>query len=943
MVKINYIDDPTQKNIIIYDCVNIAEFVCSKCNNRDEVLDLVFFSHDTFGQRIKPYAGFELIDTGEYTVISNKKLPNDAFTVGIALAEIFTWANVAIFALSFAATYFISKALMPDMPEIETGSTSRNAESATNSITRSTNDQRINQRTDDIFGKVTKHIPSIMQVPYTIGINDIEHEVLFGVVGRGHYEIDTNEIFDGITRYNTINGASINIYQPNEFTNDNNEKNPQISIGSIINEPVGIYRNISSIQRTELEPPFDENEITPIWHIYWYNNNTANLYIDNYQELDFDFRDNIFVGDRINIFDFRLYIDDGTITINHSNGSTTVDALKLVYLTGTYEVLQSEENYISISIPDNHPQHNDWSLLPYFTELEEFDIYLISEDLRPNPRSVAFTKTDVTNLESATIERQGTYQPYQSPVIIQKFKTDSLTIDGLLGVSVGAFRIDDDAEYLITNIASPSGFYQIINNQDPSEKTIDINILISEIDDDGNLTGNSQSYNVTYNSNPKSVTRSVFRTFKTYVGNYAKKQVTYKRLTPDTKLVDDNASISNVTNAFLVNAYSFQSCDVSAFGDCTTWHSLVKNNGQKQRQTNMTVTRKLRVLNEFGQSLFVSSNNIDFATILAHMATDPYIGRLELDDINYQNLHALKTEHSDYFGTSKIGEFGHNFDTVDITFQEMFATVCNAVNLVPFTRGTQYDVFFDRQQNESSMFITCRNKFYESEEHTPIYEEIHDGIELTYRDNETGNHEIILYPDENVTNPKRVEAQGIIHSEQALVKIKRLYNRQKYGMFQVKFDVDEFGRNIVPNKRIDSPDGTRYTIREDTESNYRIYDGTVVEIVGLVVELDTPITFTDNENHYIRFSLENGNASESILCTSGDDDYHIVLNNLPVESIYDGYDREKTNFIFMSENVNDSIALLPLTIESKTDNNEEINSVSCINYDDRYYKGDFEV
>ena len=46
----------------------------------------------------------------------------------------------------------------------------------------------------------------------------------------------------------------------------------------------------------------------------------------------------------------------------------------------------------------------------------------------------------------------------------------------------------------------------------------------------------------------------------------------------------------------------------------------------------------------------------------------------------------------------------------------------------------------------------------------------------------------------------------------------------------------------------------------------------------------------------------------------------------------------------VSEQLRESIAILPETIEFKIDDNgAETNTVSAINYDSRYYKNDFDV
>lgn len=161
-------------------------------------------------------------------------------------------------------------------------------------------------------------------------------------------------------------------------------------------------------------------------------------------------------------------------------------------------------------------------------------------------------------------------------------------------------------------------------------------------------------------------------------------------------------------------------------------------------------------------------------------------------------------------------------------------------------------------------------------------------------------------------------------------------------MFNTEFTVDEFGRMIVPGQRIDSPDGTRFVRHPGNTDGYRVYDGEVVEVNGLVVELSEPVVFTEGEDHYIQFTNTEGENSELILCTPGDDEFKVVLGSLPTESIYDGYERDKTKYTFCSEQLRESIALIPQTIEFSYDEGKEKNLISCINYHAGYYSGDME-
>jgi len=242
------------------------------------------------------------------------------------------------------------------------------------------------------------------------------------------------------------------------------------------------------------------------------------------------------------------------------------------------------------------------------------------------------------------------------------------------------------------------------------------------------------------------------------------------------------------------------------------------------------------------------------------------------------------------------------------------------------------------------MQITMRNKISDTEVREDIFFKEFDGVELSYRNEETAVSEVIYVPsDRSAINPDRIEFAGCVTELQATRKANRIRNKQIYGVASVEFEVDEFGRLIVPGQRIDSPDATRFVRHKGNTEGYNIYEGEVMEVVGLNVELSEPVAFVYGESHYVQFTNVEGEASELIQCVEGDDEFSIVLLTTPSESIYDGYERDKTNYTFCSEQARESIALIPQTIEFRIDDGQEINTISSINYDSRYYKNDLET
>lgn len=286
---------------------------------------------------------------------------------------------------------------------------------------------------------------------------------------------------------------------------------------------------------------------------------------------------------------------------------------------------------------------------------------------------------------------------------------------------------------------------------------------------------------------------------------------------------------------------------------------------------------------------------------------------------------------------------GYDFDEMSLTFQDTFMLIADAVMCRPYVQSGVYDLFFEKAQTVSSMQITCRNKIIDSEVRKTAYELENDGIELNYRDSVTGVTETIYIPDIDIANPKTFDLRGVTDYTQALRRAKREYNKLKYQNEYVRFDVDSFGRNIIPYKRLDSPDSTRFTKLAGLDNGYRVYDGEVVEVNGLSIELSEPCEFIDGEDHYITFTKSNGENTESILCTQIDD-FNVLLSSLPSEPIYDGYSKDRTKYVLVSEQLQKSVALIPTTNEFNiNDDGVEIHTISAVNYDERYYQNDLDT
>tara|TARA_R110002020_G_scaffold67718_4_gene177633 strand:- start:3067 stop:5883 length:2817 start_codon:yes stop_codon:yes gene_type:complete len=937
MVRITYSKDPSLGKVEQHDCSSLGVWLGDNFNDRDKLLDLAFFRQDILGERIETCDGefLDIVD-GEVFVTHKSALPE-------AVLVPYIWYIVVAVVVAVAVV-----ALTPK-PEVPNQAGTRKQQSSTNSLGDRENGLRINERIDDIFGSVAKHVPSLWQAPYRKGENNQEVEYLLLCIGRGGYLISDDTVYDGDTKIKTINGASFQGYGP--YTHPGNGA-PEIDIGPAITEDIGIYRQSNDLNPSELLPP-NESDLGGADFVFSSSDGLTGTITATSYPGGFDFTDEYAVGEDITLKDVFLHENPSDITLYNNNVIPTsrlftmFDLIDLNELSGaTIDYPLSAVSTLTLTINLSAlpvAVQNRWNGLSNSVPIKTF-----------NTASGALTSSTQTSTNvgfslgpvGGSVQFPGTW--HTDPAYNNRVFFESISVIPVIGDAsafgfIGPLTIPDFSDKIILNFVSPNGFYKLSeNNEVPIFATI--NVLIEELNSSGVGTGTEFNTSVQYRSDISNTRGPVFTTEEISIP-YDYARVTCSRET----LRDKGSKISNVDKIEWRDLYSFKAAGNLDFGDVTLAHVRIPSNSSsrlvKKRKINLDVTRKITEYTA-GGNLGTPENfaTDDFAQILIHMSLDPYIGRLTLDDINADGFLLLSQEIDAYFGDSQMSRFGYDFDTTKMTFQESFMLLCNVVNCLPYAHSGVYDAIFEKRQDVSFKQITHRNKIIDSESSKVKFHRRNDGVELTYRDELTAVNETIILPaDGSAINPEEIEMPGCTTRIQALRRAHRIRNKQIYNTKEVTFDVDAFGRMIVPGQRIDSPDGTRFTKREGVTDGYRVYDGEVVEVNGLILELSQPVEFTDGENHFIQFTKENGDLSATVQCVAGDNEFLVVLQSAPNEAVYDGYQKDRTKYIFMSEQLQASVPLLPQTVEFAVTDGEETHTISSINYSHNYYDGDTET
>ena len=379
--------------------------------------------------------------------------------------------------------------------------------------------------------------------------------------------------------------------------------------------------------------------------------------------------------------------------------------------------------------------------------------------------------------------------------------------------------------------------------------------------------------------------------------------------------------------------YGSQNVLLTNFGDITTIHTRRIRN-----RTSVSITTPVlsclateKVDKYIGGGAFAGSltPNVQAMQTLIRMALDPKIGGRDITELDLDQLLQTQTDIETYFGAIEAGEFNYTFDSTQLTPQEIFYTISNTVFSVPIRVGKVLQVEFEKPQIGPSMVFTHRSKKPGNEVWSRRFKNSseNDGVILKWQNRETSTQEVIFFPvDRSAINPRTYEIPGIANFQQAQWRAWREFQKLRYSRIGVDVTTTAEGRFVRPSRMISVVKGTRVAT----------FDGYIRSVNGLEIQLSQSVEFTPNDDHFVILKKRDGNI-QSIPVNPGIDDKHIVLLEVPEETIYTGNDALKTEFSFGPESRLDGQMILPLTVDPS---DKQYVRITGINYDDRYYTFD---
>ncbi|WP_110958214.1 host specificity factor TipJ family phage tail protein [Acinetobacter baumannii] len=333
----------------------------------------------------------------------------------------------------------------------------------------------------------------------------------------------------------------------------------------------------------------------------------------------------------------------------------------------------------------------------------------------------------------------------------------------------------------------------------------------------------------------------------------------------------------------------------------------------------------------------IPSRNI--ADLCIELALHKRIGRRSLNEINTEEIYRVFDDVVEYFGSEKMAEFNYTLDNANQSFEEicrMFAGVsgCNERRL---NRELYFD--FEKAGRQPILLFNHRNKKTLSEVRTYNFkiENNYDGVEITYVDSEAGWIEKTLkIPNDQITNPKKIDGYGIAYKEQAHIIGWRAWNKLKYQRVNCKFDCFAEGELTERGDPIIVVDDTRLPLVVFGDGS--VTSGEVLGWNGLNIEVSQPCTLTAGHDYMIHLQMKSG-FTDQIQVSQGASEYELVLARPPLEALVTEGEVKTVYSITVDDRQDEELFL----VSTKNRNGVFENSVSATNLDERYYQNDKDI
>ena len=648
----------------------------------------------------------------------------------------------------------INKILSWFMPSQSSASQANvQAASANNSLTDRTNKPRPYERIYDICGTVTCYPSDLMQAYRLHDSSNKEYEYGYYYVGRGHLQINEDDVFDGDTPLNTVTGSAASFYNPQSSPNSGS---PFLNIGGSITENLYTTIKSNSIDGIVLKAPNEFIASLKDLSVTCELSGTTGTLINASGDAGFD--DLFAVGDSVTIENVKTTYSYDVQTVDPVTGNIiTTTVVVTAVLNGSYTVLAVESTYVALNVSNKLTQ---WQKIENGS-----DAMIANDDAIVRP-------TD----------------------IVEAGFTDWVSITTI------------EPKRLVANVVARQGMYKTKDNSKLYRKSATAQLQWQALDDNLNPTGAIYSVDKTLTDRSRD---EVGMSIIADLPSQTKVRVRLRR--SDNQ---DTGYEGTIYDELTYRDLYGQIPDSTAYyGDMTTVHTKRKATVQaaaiKEPQLKVICTELLHKY--LGNGVFdsVRTTNTQAVQSLIRLMRDPYVGGLTLTNSCMDGLLEVQDEIETYFNNPVAGQFCYTFDDKSDTAQDICQTIAEAVFSTVYRDGNDIKLHFERPVSGPSMVFTHRSKVG-AEKWTRSYgSQSYDSLEFKYVDPDTNTTETIKIPEAGGANPHTIDSKGVRNYQQAYWLAHRQRQKDILQRVSVEFTSTEEGLYAVVGEPISVVKGSR--------------------------------------------------------------------------------------------------------------------------------------
>ena len=336
-VTIDFFNTPFDKEPTLFQAETVAHWILE---HKEELTNYAVYDGQPSQQTdITQNVEKLMSNNGHYIVLLSPSAPVVSSVVSFFVEH---WYSAITF-----GSYALAKHLAPSYSP---SNINRTQQSSNNSLANRTNDARVLQRIEDIFGLVRAY-PSLIQPVYSKYINNKQYEYSYMCIGRGWY--DVADVRDGETLLSDIDGSSAEFFNP--FTSPNSGS-PFLSIGTAISEPILLVKRSNNVTGEALKAR-NQFVLTYAGSMVFYKASTIPSSYDRIGSISDEMYANASPSDVITITGTPAASHDGSYTIRSKIGVSNI----LELTTATFPSASSTSG--TFTITTGNPEYTSWVTL----------------------------------------------------------------------------------------------------------------------------------------------------------------------------------------------------------------------------------------------------------------------------------------------------------------------------------------------------------------------------------------------------------------------------------------------------------------------------------------------------------------------------------------------------------------------------------------------------